>query len=91
MVVRPTANEERVTPDKLSAHRLTHMFLGPSCLCAFLDASNHKEAVMGLAQIVMDPESKHRGEYLGQYVAMCAEQRCGYFGMSDGETVRGLG
>ncbi|KAJ3524984.1 hypothetical protein NMY22_g10764 [Coprinellus aureogranulatus] len=74
----PTDGEERVTPDKLGLHRSTHWFLGPCCLCPWLDgSSSHVEAKIGLAQMVMDGE--HAAEYLGQYVAMCAEQRCGYF------------
>lgn len=78
-------------PDKLNAHRLTHYFRGPSCLCAFLDASLHTESVIGLAQMIMDPNSKYAGEYLGQHVAMCAEQRCGYFGGSSETPFGSLG
>ena len=62
-----------VTPSDLAAHRLSHQFLGPCCLCMLENYphSTHKEAAMVLLT---------RGPYGGEYVACCAMQRCGYFG-----------
>ena len=62
-----------VTPSNLAAHRLSHQFLGPRCLCMLgnYPDGTHKEAAMVLLT---------RGPYGGEYVACCTTQRCGYFG-----------
>ncbi|KAJ3539560.1 hypothetical protein NMY22_g4685 [Coprinellus aureogranulatus] len=66
-----------VPPDALDRYRHTHHFKGPCCLCAFLDVSEFTEAKMGLLQTVGLNGSLVAN--LGQYVAMCAKERCGYF------------
>ncbi|KAJ3534279.1 hypothetical protein NMY22_g6996 [Coprinellus aureogranulatus] len=67
----------RVPPDALDGYRYTHHFKGPCCLCAFLDVSEFTEAKMGLLQTVGLNGSLVGN--LGQYAAVCAKQRCGYF------------
>lgn len=68
----------RITPDALDEYRYTHAFKGPSCLCAYLDASSFTEAKIGLVQTLGLGENP--AACLGQYAAVCAKQRCGYFG-----------
>ena len=71
---RPVNDQgQRVTPSDLAAHRLSHQFLGPRCLCMLKDYPHgtHKEAVMVLLT---------RGQYAGEYVACCTARRCRYFG-----------
>ena len=62
---------ERVTPFDLAAHRLSHHFLGPRCLCMLTNCHIHLEAAMVI---------RRRGQYAGEYVACCVTGRCGYFG-----------
>ncbi|KAG2741805.1 hypothetical protein P692DRAFT_20880194 [Suillus brevipes Sb2] len=64
---------EHVVPSGLAAHRRSHRFRGPRCLCAFIDGdddtSNHHEAAL----IVLA-----RGPHAGEYAACCAMSKCGY-------------
>jgi hypothetical protein len=62
-----------VVPSDLAAHRRSHQFRGPRCLCAFIDddTSNHHEAAI----IALT-----RGPHVGEYVACCAMSKCGYVG-----------
>ncbi|KAJ3517091.1 hypothetical protein NMY22_g14041 [Coprinellus aureogranulatus] len=70
-----------VRPDALDRYRYTHYFKGPSCPCPFKEEhTSFHEAKIGLAQTVTQPASP---QCLGQYVAVCAQQQCGYFGTSD--------
>jgi hypothetical protein len=62
---------ERVTPSDLAAHRLSHRFLGPCCLCAVSDQPTFTESAIVMVL------SGHRA---GQYVARCAQALCGYYG-----------
>ena len=71
---RPVNDQgRRITPSDLAAHRLSHQFLGPRCLCMLANYPHggHKET----ATVVLT-----RGPYVGEYVARCATGRCGYFG-----------
>jgi hypothetical protein len=73
-IERPvTARGERVTPSDLRDHRLSHKFLGPCCMCPLLTegGSTFKEAA-----IFAMPS----GCFVGEYVAECADGKCGYFG-----------
>ena len=73
-LIRPINEQgQRVTPSDLAAHRLSHRFLGPRCLCMLENYSrgSHKEAVIVILT---------RGPHVGEYVARCATGRCGYFG-----------
>ncbi|KAH6879568.1 hypothetical protein BKA70DRAFT_1474922 [Coprinopsis sp. MPI-PUGE-AT-0042] len=66
----------RVTPSELEAHRRTHHFLAPSCLCASLFNEPYIESRIGLVHvpIKLTPTSSLSGEY----TAECATGRCGY-------------
>ncbi|KAJ3550551.1 hypothetical protein NMY22_g399 [Coprinellus aureogranulatus] len=72
----PLLGGAKVTPNLLDHHRHTHSFLAPSCPCALLDGKSYTESKIGLVQQVSQPPT---AECLGQYAAICAEQRCGYF------------
>jgi len=67
-------NGALLKPSDLNIHRDSHVFFGPCCLCPLVenDARNIVEAMM-----VMD-NPKNRP--VGEYVAKCARQKCGYFG-----------
>ena len=73
-IERPTtAQGERITPSDLRDHRRSHKFLGPCCVCPLIadDQTAFKEAaIFAVAS----------GRFVGEYVAECAESRCGYFG-----------
>jgi hypothetical protein len=71
--------DQRVKPPALNSLRLTHLFKGPSCYCAWLQGGRYTEAKIGLALRTGGP-SGISDACLGQFVAICAEQRCGYFG-----------
>jgi len=66
---------ERVTPSNLAAHRLSHCFLGPCCICPaiFEDVTAFTEAAFAMML---------SGRYIGEYVAKCARGQCKYFGES---------
>ncbi|KAJ3534491.1 hypothetical protein NMY22_g6901 [Coprinellus aureogranulatus] len=74
----PSEDGVPVRPDALDGHRYTHYFKGPCCPCAFQDdgPSSFHEAKIGLVQMVTQPGT---AQCLGQYVALCAQQQCGYF------------
>jgi hypothetical protein len=67
----------RVPPGELLRYRETHDYRGPGCLCPLLEPlrknAEYKEASIYLA---ID------GQYKGEYIAECAEDRCGYLGQS---------
>ncbi|KAJ3519813.1 hypothetical protein NMY22_g13031 [Coprinellus aureogranulatus] len=65
-----------VRPDELDRYRYTHYFKGPCCPCTMVHDSPFTESKIGLAQIVMQPAT---AQCLGQYVAICSMQECGYF------------
>jgi hypothetical protein len=62
-----------VSPSDFEAYCLSHDILGPSCLCPFKkkDMGHFVESAIYLVG---------HGRYAGEYVAACAEDRCGYFG-----------
>jgi hypothetical protein len=64
---------ERITPSDLAAHRLSHRFLGPCCICpAMIEAvATFTEAAFVMTIL---------GRRSGQYVARCANGTCKYFG-----------
>ncbi|RXW14369.1 hypothetical protein EST38_g11483, partial [Candolleomyces aberdarensis] len=82
-LLRPCGEDgSRIPPDELSAHKLTHLFLGPCCFCAFLKGTqSYTEATILLLESVNtnrnDPE---RRPFIGEWVAQCTrENSCGYF------------
>ncbi|RXW18050.1 hypothetical protein EST38_g7806 [Candolleomyces aberdarensis] len=75
------ANGKPVSPWKLDEHSHTHFYQTPCCLCPFLDGSaTYKRSKIGWVQFLAQTQT---GDIYsdGKYVAACAEQRCGYFGM----------
>ncbi|OSX61181.1 hypothetical protein POSPLADRAFT_1058109 [Postia placenta MAD-698-R-SB12] len=63
---------ERVTPDELNDHRLTHEFRGPGCLCA-----SRIQAPDAFTEArIFCAES---GVVTGQWVAACGRGECKYF------------
>jgi hypothetical protein len=72
--IRPMLGSKWVVPCDLRAHRLTHNFQGPCCLCPIFDMSLHRkytEAAMFIAT---------SGTNCGRYVVACATGSCGYIG-----------
>lgn len=72
--VRPVADyppEERVRimPEDWYSFRATHDFRFPCCLCA-----RHKQGSYTKTVVRVDTV----GQYTGQYVTTCTENRCGY-------------
>lgn len=65
---------ERVSPSMLEAYQRSHEFRAPCCLCAFIDDGEYTESEIGIVEAV------HPTILTGQYVALCARRRCGYFG-----------
>ncbi|TEB31010.1 hypothetical protein FA13DRAFT_1791738 [Coprinellus micaceus] len=73
----PSVSGVPVRPDELDWHRYTHYFKAPCCLFLFEDGlSSFTETKIGLVQTVTQPET---AQCIGQYIAMCATQQCGYF------------
>jgi len=74
---RPVHGTEHVTQDAWHIYHKNHQFLGPCCLCPLLQPlsqeSRYTEAAIYLPL---------RGCYKGEWVAECAEGRCGYLGRS---------
>ena len=60
----------RLAPDQLLAHRQTHTFKAPCCLCASVDPN------LGYTETAIMVSD--RGEFVAEYVAKCALQACGY-------------
>lgn len=74
MQVRPTNEHgERVNPSDFEAYRLSHDILAPTCLCPFEDPDLGDFAESAIYMVSY-------GRYAGEYVAACANDRCGYFG-----------
>lgn len=75
---RPVAEDgSRVTPSDLSAHRASHIFSLPSCLCAVATGQYTESAIF-----VAD-----HGRFLGEYVVSCVSETCGYRSKSDSESL----
>ncbi|KAJ3528942.1 hypothetical protein NMY22_g9200 [Coprinellus aureogranulatus] len=72
----PIENGIPIRPDELDRHRHSHYFKMPCCPCTFVNRSPFTETKVGLAQIVLQPGTGH---CIGQYVAICSTQQCGYF------------
>jgi hypothetical protein len=67
----------RVSPDKWRDYRENHEFLNPSCLCALFQPKS--EVLYYTEAAIYLPLN---GLYRGEWVAECAEGRCGYLGKS---------
>lgn len=64
----------------LESFRRTHDFRAPSCLCAFLDEKEYTESLIGMAAGASGTSNGLAADtsLSGEYVAVCARQRCGY-------------
>jgi hypothetical protein len=72
-VQRPVDNAgNHVTLTALEDHRVSNVFRGPSCLCAYTTGVTYTESAIYMA---VD------GPNFGEYVASCATSRCGYLSM----------
>ncbi|KAJ3505843.1 hypothetical protein NMY22_g17436 [Coprinellus aureogranulatus] len=79
----PTS-KRRIPPSELEAFRRTHMFVGPCCLCSYLDGGQYTEARIGIVSAANAAAGGGSplvgpGAASGEYVATCARQRCGYY------------
>ena len=72
-------SKNRVPPSELEAFRRTHKLIGPSCLCAFLDGSDYTETRIGVVETASGYHGRDRFNVHGEYIAICAKQRCGYY------------
>lgn len=71
--VRPSTLFARIHPSDFEGYRKSHQFIGPSCFCPAFerDGPEFVESAMFMVDF---------GPFAGQYVAACAEDRCGYLG-----------
>jgi len=74
---RPMHGTEHVTPDAWHIYHKNHQFLGPCCLCPLLQPLSQEPHYAKTA--IYLPLC---GCYKGEWVAECAEGRCGYLDMS---------
>ncbi|RXW13706.1 hypothetical protein EST38_g12148 [Candolleomyces aberdarensis] len=68
----------RLFPSEFEGYRRTHEFEGPSCVCAFLDGKDYTECRIGIVETLNGDRDRNLSTLHGEYVAICAEQRCGY-------------
>jgi hypothetical protein len=71
-VQRRPVNEagERITPSGLLDYRMAYVFQAPCCLCASVTpGSDYTESAIYVPI---------GGEFVGEYVAACATDSCGY-------------
>ncbi|KAJ7122724.1 hypothetical protein C8R46DRAFT_1148235, partial [Mycena filopes] len=68
----PVENGQRVVPSDLRAHRITHDFKFPNCLCSVheLDPEHSVECAVFMCTT---------GRLSGEYVGACAQNVCKYF------------
>ncbi|KAJ3533282.1 hypothetical protein NMY22_g7399 [Coprinellus aureogranulatus] len=75
--------KRRIPPSELEAFRRTHIFTGPCCLCSYLEGGGYTEAriaIVSTAKAGIGGETHLGASGIGgEYVAVCARQRCGYF------------
>jgi hypothetical protein len=60
-------------PSDFERHRTSHQVLGPCCLCPVLESTG-PDFVESVICVVT------QGPFAGEYAAMCARDKCGYFG-----------
>ncbi|KAF8239324.1 hypothetical protein L208DRAFT_1237786 [Tricholoma matsutake] len=73
----PVHARKRVVPSALCDYREHYQFLGPSCLCPLLQRVSEEPAFTEAAIYILV-----FGRYAGEYIAECANSRCGYLGQS---------
>lgn len=62
-----------ITPSDLCEHCILHQMLGPYCLCPMMDLNQLDFIKAAIYMWAMGP-------FAGQYIATCAQDKCGYFG-----------
>ncbi|KAJ2930846.1 hypothetical protein H1R20_g6239, partial [Candolleomyces eurysporus] len=68
----------RLFPSEFEGYRRTHEFEAPSCMCAHLDGQDYTESRIGIVETLNDDRDRNLSTLHGEYVAICAKQRCGY-------------
>jgi hypothetical protein len=76
-VARPIEDENRVPPSGMRDHRVTNKMPNPICFCSMKFRNVNQPKFVEAAIYLITT-----GLYGGQYVASCANDRCGYFGES---------
>ena len=78
-----------MAPSELLAHRVSHHMQGPFCLCSLVKNSSTAHAAPNASvndahpRVISTSAAIHialEGEAIGEYVAVCANSRCDYFG-----------
>ena len=77
VLLRPSDGKKCVEPRALHQHRKERQFLGPCCLCPLSQKLSDEPAFIEAAIYI-----PVFGRFGGEYVAECAESRCGYLGQS---------
>lgn len=81
LIYRPTNQSgDRVTPAELLGYCRTESISGPCCFCPLTDPT--KPALVEAHFLLT-----HEGSHVGEYIAKCAEDLCGYFGASRNPSV----
>ena len=71
-IQRPSTTEEWIRPEDLVAYWVSHQ---PCCLCPLVDPNAPDFMELAMYRVT-------DGKFLGQFVATCAHNRCGYIGVS---------
>ena len=70
---RPSTEMSHITPSQLWSHRISHCMLGPCCFCPLADPYAPDFVESAIYRRTESP-------YMGEWVATCARNKCGYFG-----------
>lgn len=70
---------ERVLPNQLEALRRSHVFRNPCCLCAVINGRTYPEAEIAIVKLDKGEDECSLSVLDGEYVAICAKRRCGFF------------
>jgi hypothetical protein len=83
---RPCLHDSQSTPvppDELESHAREYVFRTPCCPCAYLTGSFYTLTKISLLEAVNENRTDAiRRPFIGEYVAECATNTCGYFGVS---------
>ena len=70
---RLSTETSHITPSQLWSHRISHRMLGPCCFCPLADPYAPGFVESAIYRRTESP-------YMGEWVATCARNKCGYFG-----------
>jgi len=73
-ILRPSTTHARIHPSDLNEYCTMHQMFGPCCFCPLVDVNGPDFVESEICMV--GPGSS----FVGEYVAMCKLQRCGYFG-----------